>query len=106
MIKFAVSFPSARKTAIRDKINLLDWEHDPFLKNYGLKIEPNMLRTKARILDPPEVMFNRLANERNSVSVKPGTSGTWNLRGRKFLKGNTIPLRRWGVYIHSGGRAV
>lgn len=98
MIKFAVSVPDARKMAIKDKIALLDWEHDPFLNNYGLKIEPNMLKTKARVLNPPEVMFNGPANDKNA-SAKPGTWGSWNLKGKKFLKGNTIPLRSWGVYV-------
>lgn len=104
MIKFAVSIPKARREAIKEKVTRLDWEHDPFLNSYGLKIEPNMLKTKARVLNPPEVMFTQ-PNYNPKVSAKPGTSGKWNLAGKRFLQGNTIPLKYWGLYVQEHAKA-
>lgn len=71
---------------------MLDWKNDPYLVNYGLNIDPNMLMTKARILPPPEVMFK-------NGSAKPGFSGRWDLRNKAFLKPNPVELRAWGVAI-------
>lgn len=98
MIKFAVSRPAQRKDSIRRGLELLKWDSDPFLNNYGLKIDPNMLKTEARILTAPTVLFGKKA------TVAPGFSGRWDLRGKQFLAGNHAPLRSWGVCVIKGSR--
>lgn len=92
MISFAISKPDTRKKDTKDRVAHLDWEHDPFLSNYGLKIEPNMLKTKARVLSSPDVRFSK-------ASARPGSFGQWNLLGKQFLQGNTFPLRAWGIHV-------
>lgn len=92
MIRFAISKPDTRKKDIQERVVHLNWEHDPFLNNYGLKIEPNMLKTKARVLNTPEVGFSK-------ASTRPGTSGQWSLLGKKFWQGNSVPLRAWGMHV-------
>ena len=93
MIKFAVSRPAVRKDAINRGLAMLDWKNDPYLVNYGLSIDPNMLVTKARLLNPPEVAYAK-----NGIA-KPGYSGRWDLRNKVFLKGNPSDLKAWGVAI-------
>lgn len=93
MIKFAVSRPAERKKAIQTGLDMLDWKNDPYLRNYGLEIEPTMLTTEARVLDPPIVQYS------GDQTAKPGYSGRWDLRGKKFLEGNEIPLKVWGVTL-------
>lgn len=93
MIKFAVARPADRKKAIEGGLNLLDWRNDPFLNNYGLKIDPNMLKTDARLLNPPNVLYGKKG------LAKPGYSGRWDLRGKTFLQPNSAPLKAWGVSI-------
>lgn len=93
MIKFAVSRPPIRKQAIDHGLAMLDWQNDPFLQNYGLNINPNMIKTTARILDPPEVLFAK------NVTAKPMYSGRWDLRGKVFFKPNSAPLKSWGVCV-------
>ena len=92
MIKFAVSRPAVRKDSIQRGLQMLDWEQDPFLRNYGLRIDNNMLKTEARILPPPEVAY------KNDVA-KPGFTGRWDLRGKVFLEPNPAELKAWGVCI-------
>lgn len=93
MIKFAVSRPSERREAIEKGLHMLDWKNDPFLANYGLKIDTNMLKTEARILNPPEVAY------KGSVA-KPGFTGRWDLRGKNFLVNNGgNGLISWGVTV-------
>ena len=95
MIKFAATRPEQRKESIRYGLSKINWQADPFLKNYGLKINPNMLTTNARVLEPPEVSF------KGSVA-KPGTSGRWDLKGKVFIAPSPKPLESWGVLVMAG----
>lgn len=93
MIKFAVTRPDVRMNDIQAGIKTLNWTGDEMLQKYGLSINPNMIETQARLLPPPQVIFDK-------GSVNPGTSGRWDLRGpRRFLTPNTEPLRAWGVCV-------
>ena len=96
MIKFAVSRPQQRRDAINKGLAMLDWPGDPILKRYGMKINPNMIQTNARILEPPEVLYAK------GSTAKPGFSGRWDLRGKVFLKSNDKPLKSWAVVVLSG----
>ena len=93
MIKFAVTRPAVRRAAIEHGLSMLDWAGDPVLKDYGLKIEGRMLKTKARILPPPEVQF------KGTQTAKPGFGGKWDLKHKTFWKPNYAPLTSWGVCI-------
>ena len=96
MIKFAVSRPAQRKQAIDRGLETLAWDSDPVLKDYGMKINPNMLQTNARILNPPEVLFAK------GATAKPMLTGRWDLRGKVFLKPNHAALKSWGVCVLNG----
>lgn len=95
MIKFAVSRPPQRRAGIEHGLNMLNWEQDEYLKNYGLRISREMLETKARVLDPPEVLY------KNNATAKPAYSGRWDLRNKVFFKPNEAPLKSWAVVILS-----
>ena len=97
MIKFAVQRPEGRMAGIKDGLDMLDWKGDDYLKHYGLEINRDPIKTQARILPAPEVLF------KDGKTVKPGYSGRWDLRGQKFLKPNTAPLVSWGVAVIAGG---
>lgn len=96
MIKFAVSRPQDRKNAIDQGLRALEWANDPILKRYGLKIEPKMLQTKARLLDPPEVMYAP------GQKATPGYTGRWDLRAKKFQVIGA-KLIGWSVVILDAG---
>ena len=93
MIKFAVSRPPQRRAAIDQGLKKLDWANDPMLKGYGMKINPTMLKTNARILEPPEPLFAK------GATAKPNFSGRWDLRGKVFLLPNDRPLKSWGIVV-------
>jgi eukaryotic translation initiation factor 2C len=42
MIKFAVTRPKQRIEAIEHGVSMLKWGQDPYLKHYGIKIDPQM----------------------------------------------------------------
>ncbi|KAK4692655.1 eukaryotic translation initiation factor 2C, partial [Lecanoromycetidae sp. Uapishka_2] len=97
MIKFAVSRPGIRRQAIEKGLDMLKWSEDPMLKGYGLSIDSEMLKTNARILEPPEVLFAK------NMTAKPAFSGRWDLRGKVFFLPNTAPLKSWGICVLSPG---
>ena len=78
MIKFAVSRPQERLKAIMDSKEAFNHLGDPVLKGFGLKVENTMIRTKAKLLPNPEIMFG------GGLRFNPGTNGRWDLRGKKF----------------------
>ena len=93
MIKFAVSRPAQRRVAIEHGLEKLHWDTDPMLKGYQMKINPSMLKTNARILEPPEPLFAK------GAIAKPNFSGRWDLRGKVFLRPNDRPLKSWGIIV-------
>jgi eukaryotic translation initiation factor 2C len=54
----------------------------------------DITQTKARLLPSPEVHFG-------GSKFNPGTSGRWDLRGKKFFRPN-IKLESWGVCALQG----
>lgn len=92
MIKFAVTRPKERLGAIQTGIGMLKWAQDPYLNHFGVKIDTNLTLSKARLLQNPEIQYT-------GAKINPGTSGRWDLRGKKFLAANPIPLESWGICI-------
>lgn len=67
-------------------------QNDPFLKHYGVSIEPSFTRTDARVLPPPTLHFRQ-------GSVSPQFQGRWIIQGKKLWKENTAPLASWGMLV-------
>lgn len=98
MIKYAADRPNERLTSIRSSKSMLAHNEDPVLRTFGLQVGENMIRTKARLLPNPEIQFG--GNQRHN----PGTSGRWDLRGKRFYEPNRKPLDAWGVGFFPGKR--
>ena len=96
MIKFAVERPAGRKESIEMGLKLLNWAEDRTLQGYGVGIEREPLKTNARVLEPPTILFGK------NAKVSPGFSGRWDLRQKQFLLPNTAPLVSWGVCVFPG----
>ncbi|KAI1851294.1 hypothetical protein JX266_003369 [Neoarthrinium moseri] len=102
MIKIAVSRPNIRKTEIMKGVGQLKWNQDPYFREYGIKVNSEMLLSNARLLKNPEIHFG------GGAKLNPGMAGRWDLRGKKFIEPNPRPLVSWG-FIGCGandGQAV
>lgn len=101
MLKMAATRPPVRKTDIMEGVQYLDWANDPYMNAFGVKVDPNMFVTQACLLQNPQVAFG-------TNSINPGVSGRWDLRGKKFIRTNTVspevPLTSWG-FIGVGDEA-
>ncbi|KAL4918543.1 Piwi domain-containing protein [Aspergillus aurantiobrunneus] len=98
MIKYAASRPADRLSSVLKSKRTLDHTNDPVLKTFGLKIDENMIRTKARLLPAPYIEFG--GKQRHN----PDTGGRWDLRGKKFYAPNKKALDAWGVGYFPGKR--
>lgn len=96
MIKQAATRPTQRRKDIMEGVTHLKWAEDPCLLSFGIKVNSNMVVTKARLLKNPEVTF---ANGK----INPGVSGRWDLRGKKFLEPNPTQLKSWSFVCCGGG---
>ncbi|PKS13025.1 hypothetical protein jhhlp_000366 [Lomentospora prolificans] len=92
MIRIAVTRPPVRKANIMQRFATLDYHNDPYLQQYGIKINSHFMKTEARLLKPPVIQFG-------NTKAEPGTSGRWDLRGKKFFKANSRELKVWGFVI-------
>ena len=97
MIKFAVTPPQERLVAVQNGLNMLDWNNDPVLKHFGVEIDTKKTVVDARVITAPKVQFGQ-------GEAKPGISGRWDLKGKKFLQPNPAPLKSWGVCVVPGRR--
>lgn len=94
MIKFAVTVPAERWNNIQKGTELLNWQSDKYLKNYGLEISAKRVEVKGRILPTPDVTF---AN--GSIAGTQAGQGRWRIDGKKFMTSNPTPLKSWGVCV-------
>lgn len=92
MIKFAVTRPPVRQNAIMQNVKSLKWVEDPYLKEFGVRINPQMQPTPARVLQNPVVQFGR-------TTTDPRTSGRWDLRNQVFAEPNPRPLKSWSIIV-------
>lgn len=91
MIKIAVTRPDRRKADIMSGVTRLKWPEDPVLRAFDIRVDPNMAVTQAKLIQNPKITFG------NTV-VDPGMSGRWDLRGKKLLETNKVPLTSWGMF--------
>lgn len=97
MIKFAATPPADRWASIQHGLKMLDWPNDPVLKAFGFKIDTAPKTVDGRLIPAPVVKFGQ-------GEAKPGTSGRWDLKGKKFLAPNSQDLKSWSVTVVPGRR--
>lgn len=76
---------------------MLSWDTDSTLQKYGLQVSKARTVVQGRLLTPPKVQYG-------TGVATPGTSGRWDLKGKKFLLPNSAPLKSWSVTVMSGKR--
>jgi eukaryotic translation initiation factor 2C len=97
MIKFAVTVPSQRWQGIEEGLRMLQWNNDPWLKLYNIRIESNRHVVKGRILNTPDIQF-----QNGKSPATTNVSGRWRIDGKKFLRNNgeaRNPLKNWGICV-------
>ncbi|KAL0638123.1 Protein argonaute [Maublancomyces gigas] len=94
MIKFTVQRPNVRAEQIKANVAQLDWKKDPLLKEYGMEIDTNMIKSDGRVMPVPKIAYGAGSTE----PVFAPRDGKWDLRGKKFVK-ISGPVKGWGVMV-------
>ena len=99
MIRFAVTDGHDRAHRVKLGTQMLNWKDDPWLKQYQLSVEQEMINTKARVLPAPQVNYDPASKNRNNQPERRlvVSNGKWNLQGKKFYKKGQ--LDSWGILI-------
>ncbi|CAD6584810.1 MAG: hypothetical protein TREMPRED_003962 [Tremellales sp. Tagirdzhanova-0007] len=89
MIRVAAKRPDERRAMIGEWRQKLNYANLPKLKAWGVEVQQNMSQVKARVINPPDVMYG--ANKTARANF-----GGWNLKGLRFTKPGR-PLKSWAV---------
>ncbi|GBF95153.1 hypothetical protein Rsub_07737 [Raphidocelis subcapitata] len=87
MLRFAGLKPRERSGYLRDVVSnpaLANFNAEPAVQKFGMRVSPDMVTVKGRVLDPPKLAYGK------PEALDPGTSGAWNLRSVKFPVAATI----------------
>ncbi|KAF9539398.1 Eukaryotic translation initiation factor 2C [Mortierella hygrophila] len=93
MIRFNSQPPQARFNKIKDGLEILKYNDNEFLKDFGMKVSNEMVQVNARVLPAPTVCYHSQSQNANFVP----RDGVWNLRGLKVFDGRTLKL--WGIVV-------
>ncbi|KAI9489892.1 Piwi domain-containing protein [Zychaea mexicana] len=91
MITFTCQKPDVRANKIKQGFTLLE-TNNPYMQQFGFKVEPEMSIVKARVLPPPQISYSSTPPSQGAFVP---TGGAWNMRNRKVVQGAT--LGSWSV---------
>ncbi|KAL7753006.1 hypothetical protein RI367_001457 [Sorochytrium milnesiophthora] len=88
IIKLTACKPQERKKRVEDEFSKLNYNSDPTIREFGIKVARDMVRINAHILDCPMLGYG------NRKEVQP-RSGEWNMRNTSVLRG--VSIKYFGV---------
>jgi hypothetical protein len=96
MIKFTCQKPSFRANKINQGLELLHYNENPYLQQFGMSVKPEMSVINARVLPTPKISYHPTSQETEFAPQ----GGAWNLRRKKVAQGAT--LGSWSVVNIAG----
>ncbi|RKO87186.1 Piwi domain-containing protein [Blyttiomyces helicus] len=87
MIKFTCQPPHVRSAKISQGVTLFDYEDNPYMHFFGIKVEKDLALVPARVMPIPKLMFGG--------SSEIPRDGVWALKEKKLYEG--AGLKSWGV---------
>ncbi|PKK58711.1 Piwi-domain-containing protein, partial [Rhizophagus irregularis] len=91
MTKFARQNPTIRANRIQTGLNILNYQDNRYLKQFGMEVSNDMTVVNARILPTPTIQYHQSSRKSH---VRPN-GGSWNLRDKKVINGAI--LSSWSV---------
>lgn len=71
-----------------------DFNNDPFVQDFGISVDENMVTVEGRVLPPPKLQYGGKINGR--VQALPD-KGVWDMRGKQFHKG--MEVYTWAIMV-------
>src|SRR3954451_9124925 len=98
MIKFTCQPPNARANKINQGLQILNYPNNEYMKEFGLKVSPEMAVVQARVLPAPKLRYHPSSKD---AAFTP-RDGSWNLRDKKVATGAT--LGSWACAVFGSER--
>src|SRR3954453_8084509 len=86
MIKFTRQSPIIRANKIRQGANILNYQQNEYMQQFGLRISHEMVITQARVLPAPTLHCHPASKEDTFIPK----NGSWNLKNKKVANGATL----------------
>jgi len=90
MIRATAKKPPIRKSGTEEKVAKMQYNKDPYLKQFGFEVDQSMVQIKGKVLQPPKIGYS------NNKTVLP-QGGVWDNRGTGFYKPMTI--KNWAFLM-------
>jgi eukaryotic translation initiation factor 2C len=100
MISFTCQPPRSRANIIKQGLQILDYDNNEHLRDFGVKVSSEMVTVKGRLLPAPLIHYHPKSQ---SPHVTP-QNGSWNLVGKKVVAGAS--LGAWGIVVFGNERDV
>ncbi|KAI1320706.1 Eukaryotic translation initiation factor 2C [Mortierella claussenii] len=101
MMKFANMTPQVRANTIRNGMQLLDYDNNEYLNEFGMKVSKDMATIPARVLPPPTLQYHPASAREASFIPR---EGAWSLSGKRLNEGAS--LGSWGVMVFATERDI
>ncbi|KAK4336897.1 hypothetical protein RND71_043462 [Anisodus tanguticus] len=90
MIRATARSAPDREREINNLVNKAEFNKDPYVQEFGLKISKSMVEVKGRVLQSPKLQYGG----RTKLQAAP-YQGVWDMRGKQFYTG--VEIRVWAV---------
>ncbi|KAI8092845.1 Piwi domain-containing protein [Halteromyces radiatus] len=91
MTSFTWQKPNVCAFRINQGVNLLKYNDNPYIRQFGVNVKPEMAMIGARVLPAPEISFHPSSQNATFTPI----DGVWDLRGKKVAKGANLSC--WSV---------
>ena len=99
MIKATARSAPDRQAEINSLLSKAGFNTDPYLKNFGLSIKPEMIEFPGRILPAPQIQYGGSSKTNNIVIPD---RGVWDMRSKQFFLGKKVEC--WAIVSFANHR--
>ena len=100
MIKSTSRSAPEREKEIVNLVKKANFKDDPFLQEFGLKVNDSLMKIKGRVLDAPTLQYGDQSTNPLALPEK----GVWDMIGKRFFTG--IEIREWAIACFTLKRIV
>ncbi|KAF9113516.1 Eukaryotic translation initiation factor 2C [Mortierella sp. AM989] len=93
MIKITCQPPHVRANKIREGLDILKYQDNTHLADFGMQVAREMVQIRARVLPVPNISYHPSSRQANITPHE----GAWNLKDKRVATGAT--LGSWGVVV-------
>ncbi len=83
---FSCPSPKVRANRIRQGLDILNYQENEYLQQFGVRVSNDMAIVKARVLPAPKLQCHPSSTKATFFPK----NGSWNMRGKKVATGATL----------------